>query len=299
MSTKITRASFFENRNERLGNDYPRRFVDKRVQLRIVLLLTTAKRRSKMTGLGGGVIRRQRKHDQIIRYLAVGILRGEITNEHPWMASELELCRHLSVSRTVLRESIKVLAAKGLIDVRPKVGIRVLPRQNWNLFDPDLLSWQQERGVDDVFILNLCEVRLIVEPAAAKLAATRATDAEIVALGDAFSEMEISARNQQAYNAADMKFHSAIIDACHNDLLMQMNLTIRAAFRQAQTAGTPDPDGPSKSLRDHGAVLKAIRSRNASEAYLAMEHLVKVGTRGFYKTLHPNRSRHAWKALDL
>ena len=251
-----------------------------------------------MVGLAG-VIRRERKHDQIIRYLAVGILRGEITNEHSWMSSELELCRHLNVSRTVLRESIKVLAAKGLVDVRPKVGIRVLPRQNWNLFDPHLLAWQQERGVDDVFLRNLCEVRLIVEPAAAKLAATRATDNEIVLLGDALSEMELSARNQEAYNVADMKFHSGIIDACHNDLLMQMNLMIRAAFRQAQSAGTPDPDGPSKSLRHHGAVFQAIRSRDASAAYLAMEQLVKVGTRGFYKTLHPNGSRKAWKELDL
>jgi len=252
-----------------------------------------------MAGVAGGIIRRERKHDQIIRYLAVGILRGEITNENSWMSSELELCRHLNVSRTVLRESIKVLAAKGLVDVRPKVGIRVLPRNHWNLFDPDLLAWQQERGVDDVFARNLCEVRLIVEPAAARLAATRATDDEIVLLEDSFREMERNVRNREAYIIADVKFHSGIIDACHNDLLMQMNLTIRVAFRQAQTAGVPDPEGPSKSLRHHRAVLQAIRSRDGSAAYLAMEQLVKIGALSIYKVLHPNGSRKGWKELDL
>jgi len=231
-------------------------------------------------------IRRDRKHDQIIRFIALGIMRGEITDEQSWMSSELELCRHLNVSRTVLRESVKVLASKGLVDVRPKVGIRIRPRSDWNLFDPDLLAWQQEEGVDDLFLDKLCEVRLIVEPAAAELAAVRATAEEIATLFEFYRQMEVGVKNRDAYIVADIKFHSAIVSASHNDLLMQLNSTIRTAFRRAQDLVSPDPDGPTRSLTRHKKVANAIRKHNGREARSAMERLVKLGTQDFYQQLH-------------
>src|SRR5262245_24324022 len=93
------------------------------------------------------LIKRQRLHDQITRYLALQILQGKLRDGLPGFSSETELSDHLKVSRTALRESIKVLAAKGLLEVRPKVGIRIRPRDEWNLMDPDLLAWQGEAGV--------------------------------------------------------------------------------------------------------------------------------------------------------
>src|SRR5215469_13832474 len=120
-------------------------------------------------------IQRERLHDKVTRELALGILRGAIGQGESTLSTEGDLCRHFSVSRTILRESVKVLAAKGMIELRPKTGIRVRPRDEWNLVDPDLLSWLCEAGVDEDFVRDLCEVRLIVEPAAAELAAERAT----------------------------------------------------------------------------------------------------------------------------
>jgi len=201
------------------------------------------------------------------------------------MSSELELCRHLSVSRTVLRESIKVLASKGMIDVRPKVGILVRPRSDWNLFDPELLEWQQEDGVDDLFLNNLFEVRFIVEPAAAELAAVRASADEIELLFSAYREMEATVRDRPAYIAADLKFHSIIIAACHNDLLVQLNSTLRAAFRRSQNVVTPDPEGPATSLPRHKEVADAISNHNGRQARSAMERLVKLGMLDFFRQL--------------
>ena len=90
----------------------------------------------------------------------------------------------------MLRESVKVLASKGLLEVRPKIGIRVRPRSEWNLLDPELLVWQFEAGMDDQLLRNLVEVRLIVEMGAAGLAAMRATREEVAALRDCYRQME-------------------------------------------------------------------------------------------------------------
>ncbi len=119
--------------------------------------------------------------------------------------------RKLEVSRSVLRESIKVLASKGLLEVRPKIGITVRPRSDWNLLDPELLVWQFEARMDDQLLRHLVEVRLIVEPAAAGLAAARATSEEIALLRDCYRKMEESVDDRDAYNAADLRFHVAVL----------------------------------------------------------------------------------------
>src|SRR5262245_31923096 len=108
---------------------------------------------------GVATIRRERLYDQLTRQIALGIMRGTIGKGEPGLSTEGDLCLHFKVSRTILRESVKVLAAKGLIELRPKTGIRVRPRDEWNLVDPDLLSWLVEAGVDEDFVRDLCEVR--------------------------------------------------------------------------------------------------------------------------------------------
>src|SRR5205807_5112955 len=123
------------------------------------------------------------------------------------------LCRHFHVSRTILREAVKVLAAKGLIEVRPKTGIRVRPRDEWNLVDPHLLGWLCEAGVDDLFIRDLCEVRAIVEPAAAELAASRASDEEIGQVLHWYRLIETNTDNEAARLEADRNFHGTIFTA--------------------------------------------------------------------------------------
>src|SRR5438552_11339702 len=142
-------------------------------------------------------IPRERLHHKITREIALGIMRGRIGSREA-LSTEGDLCRHFSVSRTILREAVKVLAAKGLIELRPKTGIRVRPRNEWNLVDPDLLGWLCEAGVDELFVRDLCEVRAIVEPAAAELAASRASDEELDELLHWYHLIETNTDNEAA-----------------------------------------------------------------------------------------------------
>src|SRR5436190_44967 len=161
-------------------------------------------------GLGTGTIPRERLHDKVTREIALGIMRGSIGKSESALSTEGDLCRHFHVSRTILRESVKVLAAKGLIELRPKTGIRVRPRDEWNLVDPDLLSWLCEAGVDEDFVRGLCEVRLIVEPAAAELAAARATAKEVEAIVHWYQLIESNSDHEEARLEADRNFHATI-----------------------------------------------------------------------------------------
>src|SRR5437762_9890658 len=117
-------------------------------------------------------------HGAVVHDIGLRIVRGELEADDP-LPTEDELSGELSVSRTVLREATKVLAAKRLVESRPKTGTRVRPRKDWNLLDPDVLAWQVEAGADAEFLAQALEVRRMIEPAAARLAAERATPAQV------------------------------------------------------------------------------------------------------------------------
>ena len=235
---------------------------------------------------GGTMIRRERLFDQLTRQIALGIMRGTIGNGESGLSTEGDLCRHFSVSRTILRESVKVLAAKGLIELRPKTGIRVRPRDEWNLVDPDLLSWLCEAGVDEDFVRDLCDVRLIVEPAAAELAAARATDKEVEAILHWYQLIESNADHEEARLEADRNFHATIFTACHNVFLTQMNTTVGVALRATQQIGVHLPEVMEESMRAHKEVADAIAKHDRAAARAAMERLVKQSTRHIYRVLH-------------
>src|SRR5262245_1231539 len=216
--------------------------------------------------------RRERLHEQMTRQVALGIIRGEIGQGE--LSTEGDLCRHFQVSRTVLREAVKVLVAKGLIELRPKTGMHVRPRSDWNLVDPDLLSWLCEAGVDESFIRDRCEVRAIVEPAAAELAAARATPDEIKTLLEWFRQIELNTGNEAARLEADRNFHSTIFAACHNVFLAQMNITVGVAIRATQQIGVHLPDVMQESVLVHKEVADAIARRDGRGARDAMTRLV-------------------------
>ena len=230
-------------------------------------------------------LERKGLHEVIVNHLALAILRGEIGHGDPDMFSELYLCRSLQVSRTALREAIKVLASKGLVELRPKVGVRVRPRKDWYLLDPDLLAWQNEAGVDEQFIRNLCEVRLIVETAAAGLAAVRATPEERHRLQQRYNDMESNVRDKVAYDRADIKFHEAIFAACHNELLQQMSVTISTALRAQNRSGSDE--NLEGSLAQHRQIAKTICSGDQAMARAAMENLILHTAATFHQMFHP------------
>lgn len=232
-------------------------------------------------------VKRAHLHDQVTRTLALRILRGSLTPAGA-TTTEGELCRELGVSRTVVRSAVKVLAAKGLVDVRSKTGMRVRPRADWHLLDPALLAWQAEVGVDDAFVRNLCHVRLIIEPPTAAAATTEATDAERAAIFDAYFEMEQGGDDFATFVAGDTAFHQAISRATHNDLLIQVNRLLFDALQRTQRLHR-DAHGHAKAIAAldlHRDVADAIARRDAHAAHDAMVRVIKRAEKDFYLVLH-------------
>mgnify|MGYP002353467551 CR=1 FL=1 len=145
------------------------------------------------------------------------------------MPGEVAFAEELQVSRSAYREAIQVLTAKGLVASRPKAGTRVLPRDRWNLLDPEVLGWAFAGEPDIEFVRSLFELRAIVEPAAARLAAQRRDKADLKAMKDALTAMRRHTLTTEAGRAADRDFHKAILQATRNDALLTLSASIGAA----------------------------------------------------------------------
>jgi DNA-binding FadR family transcriptional regulator len=217
-------------------------------------------------------------HGQLVHAIGRQIASGELQP-----GDLLPMPPGLTASRTVLREAIKVLAAKGLVESRPKTGTRVRPRRTWNLLDPDVLAWQHEGTPSPTFLRNLTEVRQIVEPSAAELAATRANAREIAAIAEAYDDMEGALAggegHHEAFVRADIRFHRSILEACENDLLEQMSRVVYSALTLSFRATNRLPGSTRASLPKHRAILLAIRGRNPSTARAAMTRLIRSTAR--------------------
>lgn len=234
---------------------------------------------------------RMRLHDQVTRYLGLRILRGEIADLETDLNTETHLSRHLNVSRNILRQAIKVLAAKGLVEVRTRVGLRIRPRSDWHLLDPDLLAWQCEVGPDGLFVRSLSEVRLAIEPLAAQLAAERASAKEIASIRHWYEEMEKHLGSRDRFVSADVQFHAAIFAASQNDLLEQMNTTIGGAFRASQDIVKNLRRGSALALPSHRAIIQAIRRHDGRAARRAAERLVQQAAADLRRAMHSRHSK--------
>jgi len=179
---------------------------------------------------------------------------------------EPTLCEELGVSRTVVREAIKSLVAKGLVSTGPKVGTRVMPAEQWNWFDPDVVAWQGKAGLTRDFLRDLQELRRLVEPAAVKLAAERATPQDLAELEAAYAGMKDAIENGGDYVRNDLAFHQGLLRACHNRMVVQMSKALGALLRTSFEISTTRPDGPASSLPLHRAVLDAVIAGNAAKA---------------------------------
>ena len=226
-----------------------------------------------------GNVKRHRLHDQVVKHLAVRILEGVDGRSEPVTTTEAELCRDLNVTRTILRQAVKVLEAKGLVDVRPRVGVRIRPRREWNVADPDLLAWQSEMQPDAHFLKILCEVRQILEPAAAELAAIRADNVQIAEIYAWYREMERYVHDAEPFIASDMEFHKAIFAAARNELLARISSTIGTALRASRSITTRRPGSSVQALEWHRAVADAIRDHNGPGTRAAMDWLIQQTTR--------------------
>jgi DNA-binding FadR family transcriptional regulator len=229
-------------------------------------------------------------HGQVAHELGGRILRGELV-PGAVLPNEAEFSASLSVSRTALREAIKVLAAKGLVESRPKTGTRVRPRADWNLLDPDVLAWQFAAGPFTRFIEDIFELRQMIEPQAAAMAARRAGAAEIEPIEEAYRGMAAAGNDSDLWIDPDLRFHQAIIRATGNELLWPLGAIIETALATSFRLSSAHWDGPIHSLPLHRAILDAIRERDAEAAHAAMHRLLDGAADDVRRALADKRAK--------
>jgi DNA-binding FadR family transcriptional regulator len=192
---------------------------------------------------------------------------------------EAQLEKEHGVSRSVTREAVKMLTAKGLLSARPRQGTVVLPRTSWNLFDTDVLRWLLERKFSVELLRQFAELRLAIEPAGAALAAARADAAGHQAISRGFLRMEKADVGEDDPLESDIEFHVAILQASGNPFFAQFRDVVSTALQTSirltnRMAGLHAADLPA-----HRAVYEAIRKKNPERARAAMEKLL-IDTRG-------------------
>ncbi len=228
-------------------------------------------------------------HGNTVDYLGSAIVAGRFGAEGA-MPPEPMLCEELGVSRTVIRESVKSLVAKGLIHTGPKVGTRVRPSSQWNWFDPDVIAWQAKAGLTPEFIRDLQDLRMIVEPAAIRLAADRATASDIAEVEQAFAGMVDAVEHDGDYVRYDLLFHQGLIRASHNRMLEKMEQALGALLRTSFEISTVKHEGPRQSLPMHRAVLDAVIARNADLAEHAVVVLIQDAHKDMAQVLKARRA---------
>ncbi len=216
-------------------------------------------------------------HAGVVNRIGRRIVNGELM-PGDLLPEQGEFSRLLGVSRTVVREATKVLSTKGLVESRPKRGTVVMPHSSWRVLDPDILAWQAAAGPSREFLEEVFEVREIIEPASARLAANRATDDEVQAILAAWQAMGAH-EDEAMYLKADVEFHGLLVAATHNDYLIQLVATFRPALQAAFQTAFRDADGwepfIKKALRQHRAVIDAVMARDPDTAGRSMMTLVE------------------------
>ncbi|MFL6550917.1 MAG: FadR/GntR family transcriptional regulator [Povalibacter sp.] len=216
-----------------------------------------------------------RIHGTIARDIGVRIVSGQY-KPGELLEGEIAASDQLSVSRGAYREAVRILAAKGLVESRPKVGTRVSQPECWHLLDPDVLSWIFEADPDDTLLNNLFELRRIVEPRAAALAAMRRTDEQLELMDHALRDMAEHSLSTDAGRQADHEFHSALLRASGNAFMVSLTSSVGAAvswstvFKQRFNPASRDP------VPDHRRVYEAVKAGDAKAAHAAMEELVDL-----------------------
>jgi DNA-binding FadR family transcriptional regulator len=209
---------------------------------------------------------------------------------------EPTLCEAFGVSRTVVREAVKSLVAKGLVVTGPKVGTRVLPAEQWNWFDPDVVAWHARTGLSRDFLRDLQELRRLVEPAAMRLAAERATPADIAAVEAAYAGMKQAIEHGGDYVTHDLAFHQGLLRACHNRMVGQMSKALSALLRTSFEISTGKADGPAQSLPLHRAVLDAVIARDPVRAEQACTVLIDGAQQDIEQVLSSRRKLPSLRA---
>jgi DNA-binding FadR family transcriptional regulator len=238
---------------------------------------------------------KQSLHLRIAEYLGIQVMSGEYA-PGTILPTEAALGTSLGVSRTAIREAIKVLASKGLVEVRRKTGTRVRPPEDWNALDPDVIAWKfsNERTARGA-IGDLTELRRIIEPACAYIAAQRASIQQVSKIEKALLDMEGAVGKTEATVEADLRFHMAILDATHNAFMRPFGALIQAGLRASFRLTNADTNAYRRSLVKHRAVYESIQSGRAQQAEQAMHSVLRGSQKDIDRSLEITNSKGAGK----
>lgn len=222
-----------------------------------------------------------RLHGTVARALGIRIVSGQLAPGEI-LEGEIAASEQFRVSRTAYREAIRILAAKGLVHSRPKIGTQVSPRREWHLLDPDVLAWIFVGEPDEALIESLFELRRIVEPDAARLAAQRRTPEQLARMQEGLAGVAEHGFDSEEGRHCDEAFHSALLEASGNDFIVSLSSGVAAAIEITTAFKQHRLPAPHDALPVHLAVLDAIEAQDAERAHDAMARLVE---RGFSDTM--------------
>lgn len=206
--------------------------------------------------------------DELGRAIVVGEFDRKV------FPTEADLAKHYSVSRSVTREAVKMLTAKGLLSARPRQGTVVRPESGWNMFDPDVLRWLLERKFSLALLRDFSELRVAIEPAAAELAARNLTPRGEAALEAGYARMVAAEQGDDDPLEADIAFHVAVLEASGNIFYAQFRDVVATALRTS-IRFTNRFKGRTASLPAHKAVKDAIIARDTASAQSAMATIIR------------------------
>ena len=216
-------------------------------------------------------------HAEVARSIGVDIIAGRYA-EGMRLPGDAELTAMFGVSRPVLRESVKTLVAKGLLSTKARVGTVVRERGAWNMFDADVLAWHLDAGIDKRFLGDLAEIRLVVEPRAAALAAVRRSEDDIAELRQSMDRMRREASDSVGFADADLALHIAVANASGNPFMRSIGNVIEAALRASFLLSAPtEPQDRETVLRWHQRIVDAIADGDAEAAAAAIIEVIHNG----------------------
>lgn len=192
------------------------------------------------------------------------------------LPSEADLCEQFGVSRNVIREVVKVLATKRLIDAQRNRGLFVMPSERWNYLDADVLEWTLEKGSHPSLIRSLIEVRSLIEPIISRWAAERATAVDLVDIEASFNLMAANPSRPDVFHEADIRFHRAVLIASHNVVMQQLSDAVSALQRAIfDLTFVHEAADMAMAIQEHRDLLEAIRVKLPDAAESASRHMIE------------------------
>jgi DNA-binding FadR family transcriptional regulator len=214
-----------------------------------------------------------RRHGEVVHELGRAVVRGDLTAGETLPSEEL-LAAEYGLSRGAFREAMKVLAGKGLVASRTRTGTVVLPEDRWNLMDPDVLAWRYQGSPTRGQLDDLAEVRVALEPEAARLAASRIRKAEVAALRGLLERMEGTLPDPDAFIEADLAFHQEVVRASGNELFGTLFGLLGAALAEVRHVHTRSLRRNQQTLPEHAAVVDALEAHDQQQSFDRMRQVV-------------------------